>query len=148
MIKSFKAISFFKRLLCKPMYCTLGHILIGGGTGFVGSKLRDILIKENYKVTVISRVKTGENHIISWEELIRNGIPKGITAVVNLTGESIMVPFKYFGSDYMQRIWISRVGSTMLLTDIINNTKCKPDAFITITSTGIFSSEYKYIKLK
>jgi NAD dependent epimerase/dehydratase family enzyme len=59
-----------------------------------------------------------------------------------------MVPFKYFGSDYMQRIWISRVGSTMLLTDIINNTKCKPDAFITITSTGIFSSEYKYIKLK
>lgn len=38
----------------------------GGGTGFIGSNLRELLLRENYKVTVISRVKTGEKHIISW----------------------------------------------------------------------------------
>lgn len=64
---------------------SLGHVLIGkvfqqkiqfktfkrwnfsgGGTGFIGSNLREMLLRENYKVTVISRVKTGEEHIITW----------------------------------------------------------------------------------
>lgn len=66
--------------------------------------------------------------------------------MVNLSGQPIMVPFKYLGSNYKQNIWVSRVGSTMLLTDIINNTECKPEAFITITSTGISyikSNKYK-----
>jgi len=48
-----------------------------------------------------------------------------------------MVPFKHFGNNFKKKIWTSRVGSTMLLTDIINSsTKCKPNVFITITSTG------------
>ncbi|XP_026811296.1 epimerase family protein SDR39U1-like, partial [Rhopalosiphum maidis] len=71
---------------------------------------------------------------------IFHGVPNNITAVVNLTGEPIMVPFKRFGSNFKRKIWISRVGSTMLLTDLLNSTKCKPDVFITITSTDMYPS--------
>lgn len=39
---------------------------LGGGTGFIGNSLRELLIRENYAVTVISRVNTGEQHIITW----------------------------------------------------------------------------------
>lgn len=69
-------------------------------------------------------------------DLIINGVPNDVTAVVNLTGEPIMIPFKGFGNNFKKKIWISRVGSSALLTDIINPTKCKPNVFITITSTG------------
>jgi len=38
----------------------------GGGTGFIGRNLKKFLLRENYEVTVISRVKTGEKHIMNW----------------------------------------------------------------------------------
>lgn len=43
---------------------------IGGGTGFIGRNLKEFLLKEKYKVTVISRIKTGEEHIINWVILL------------------------------------------------------------------------------
>jgi len=38
----------------------------GGGTGFIGRNLKEFLLRKNYNVTTISRVKTGEKQIISW----------------------------------------------------------------------------------
>lgn len=73
-------------------------------------------------------------------DIIHNGIPDSVSAVVNLAGVPIMVPFKYFGYKYKKDIWMSRVGSTMLLADIISYTQHKPDVFISVTSTGIFNS--------
>lgn len=70
-------------------------------------------------------------------DIIHNGIPDSVSAVVNLTGAPIMVPFTYFGNKYKGDIWMSRVGSTMLLADIISYTQCKPNVFISVTSTGI-----------
>lgn len=72
------------------------------------------------------------------DDIIKHGIPNGVTAVVNLTGEPIMAPFKYFGNFYKKHIWISRIGSTMLLSDIIYHMECKPNVFIALTSTGTY----------
>lgn len=128
-------------------------------------------MKENYKVTVVSRVRTGEKHIINWvdiilhfkalclirrstlniqfwfkDELIKIGIPNDVTAVVNLTGEPILTPMKYFGNAYKKRVWISRIGSTMLLGTMIRQMKCKPNVFIVVTSTGKLISTYHHIQ--
>ncbi|VVC36335.1 Domain of unknown function DUF1731,NAD(P)-binding domain,Epimerase family protein SDR39U1,NAD- [Cinara cedri] len=115
----------------------MGHVLIGGGTGFIGRNLREILLREKYKVTVISRVKTGEEHIINWADIIHNGIPDNVNAVINLTGAPIMIPLKKFGYRFKKDIWISRVGSTMLLADIISQTQCKPNVFISVTNANM-----------
>lgn len=69
-------------------------------------------------------------------DIIKYGIPDDVTAVVNLTGAPIMIPFKYFGKRYKKEIWTSRVGSTALLTDYINRAKCKPEVHIAVTSTS------------
>lgn len=45
---------------------TLTGAFTGGGTGFIGSNLREVLLRENYKVTVVSRARTGEEHIVTW----------------------------------------------------------------------------------
>lgn len=55
-----------------------------------------------------------------------------------------MVPLKHVGYKYKKDIWMSRVGSTMLLADIINQTQCKPNVFISITHTGIIDSNLLY----
>ncbi|XP_025199359.1 epimerase family protein SDR39U1-like [Melanaphis sacchari] len=108
------------RFIQTALYSTKGHVLIGGGTGFIGRNLRELLLREKYEVTVLSRIKTGEKHIINWADLILNGLPKKH----NCCGQ-----------------FDCRVGSTMLLTDILNLTKCKPNVFITITSTDMYPSD-------
>lgn len=69
-------------------------------------------------------------------DIIQFGIPNGVTAVVNVTGAPIMTPFKYFGTGFKKQIRTSRVGSTVLLADIIRRAKSKPEVLIAVTSTG------------
>lgn len=42
------------------------HYFIGGGTGFIGSNLTEMLLREGYKVTTISRFDLGKKDVISW----------------------------------------------------------------------------------
>ena len=62
------------------------HVIIGGGTGFIGSALSAVLKDRGDRVTLISRTQ-GE-YRITWAELEHNGLPK-CDAVVNLAGKHI-----------------------------------------------------------
>jgi len=73
------------------------HILISGGSGFIGTALTDSLLANGHQVVILTRnpqkviVNKGAQ-LIGWDEL-RD--PKGVDllsqveAVVNLAGESI-----------------------------------------------------------
>ena len=59
-----------------------GHVLVGGGTGFIGRHLVKQLTQNGYQVTVASR--TGGSGKISWDDIKQNGIPDSVNAIVNL----------------------------------------------------------------
>lgn len=72
------------------------HILLTGATGFIGRKLIQILLQEDYEVTVVSRDPVSaaqtlptEVKIISWDNQGLMEALASTTAVVNLAGEPI-----------------------------------------------------------
>ena len=53
------------------------HILVGGGTGFIGRHLVKQLTKSGHQVTIVSR-KSGQNRI-TWDDL-KLGAPDNVQA--------------------------------------------------------------------
>lgn len=62
-------------------------VLIGGGTGFIGSALARQLKNKGHEVVVISRTQGAGK--TSWDQIKREGLPP-CDAVVNLAGKNIM----------------------------------------------------------
>lgn len=121
-----------------------GHILIGGGTGFIGTTLCKQLKSKGYGITVISRMP-GVNRL-SWGELQDKGLPKGTTAVVNLAGQNVMDFSRRWTAGFKQNVFFSRVNTTKTLAGLIDNATCKPEVFVTISGVGIYKpdSEKEY----
>ncbi|KAI8426388.1 hypothetical protein MSG28_005235 [Choristoneura fumiferana] len=63
-------------------------ILIGGGTGFIGRRLGELLSKNGYDVKNVARMPATNN--ISWSILEASGLPKNTCAVVNCAGQQFM----------------------------------------------------------
>lgn len=63
-------------------------IPIGGGTGFVGSRLGELLMRSSYTVTNVSRMPGVNN--ISWTDIECTGLPHMTSAVVNCAGQQVM----------------------------------------------------------
>ena len=61
------------------------HVVIGGGSGFIGTALATALIARGDRVTIVSRTP-GPNRI-TWENLERDGLPD-CDAVVNSRGST------------------------------------------------------------
>merc|ERR1712212_944494 len=74
-----------------------GHVLVGGGTGFIGRHLVNTLTKSGYQVTVASR--TSGSGKISWDDIKNNGIPDSVNAIVNL-GTVFSCYFHFHNPEY------------------------------------------------
>lgn len=68
------------------------NVLIGGGSGFVGRHLVQILRQSGAKTRIITRRATNKNEHVSWNDIKHNGLPKDTNAVVNLAGKNIFSP--------------------------------------------------------
>lgn len=66
------------------MYCNFS----GGGTGFIGSHLGELLALKGYNVLNIARMPATNN--ISWTELEKIGLPKRSLGIVNCAGQQFM----------------------------------------------------------
>lgn len=121
-----------------------GTVLVGGGTGFVGSHLTKALASKNYGVKVVSRMPGPQN--ISWHEINAKGLPDKVTAVVNLAGQNVM-DFKHrWSAGFKQNVFNSRINTTAALAKAISNATVKPKAFVSMSGVGIYppdpSAEY------
>ena len=68
------------------------HVLVGGGTGFIGRHLIKQLNKTGHKVTIVSRSpppSAGRDYV-TWDDVERGTTPDDITAIVNLAGAQIL----------------------------------------------------------
>lgn len=98
------------------------RILLGGGTGFLGRHLEKQLLNRGHTIQLISR--TPGNNRITWDELeseasSTNGLPE-CDAVVNLSGENILNPFRRWNASYKNDIYNSRIGTNELLVKLMS----------------------------
>ncbi|XP_055615540.1 epimerase family protein SDR39U1 [Toxorhynchites rutilus septentrionalis] len=112
----------------------LKHVVIGGGTGFIGKRLAKTLLADGYEVTTISRMPAFKS--ITWHELEKNGLPEGTSAVVNLAGQNVLDPTRFWTPGYKQNVWNSRINTTAACARAIERATVKPRAFVSIVGVS------------
>ncbi|MEM7238079.1 MAG: TIGR01777 family oxidoreductase [Pseudomonadota bacterium] len=103
------------------------HIIVGGGSGFIGQcltlKLRDL----GHRVTWISRISGAER--ITWGQVESEGLPK-CDAVINLAGQHILDVRRRWTEAYRDEVIQSRVQTTRTLVSAINSMEAPPEVFV------------------
>lgn len=103
------------------------HVLIGGGSGFIGRALTAALRARGDRVTWISRTPGPDR--ITWDSLARDGLPP-CDAVVNLAGMHILNPRRRWDDAYRAEVIRSRVETTRTLVRCINASPAAPAVFV------------------
>lgn len=116
------------------------NILITGGTGFIGGKLKNHLIEKGHHIYILTR--TPENHFDSKSETYipytvdASKLPE-IYGVVNLAGESL---FGYWTKEKKNKILSSRLNATNQLLELVKNLSTKPVVWINGSAVGFYGS--------
>jgi uncharacterized protein len=103
------------------------HIIIGGGSGFIGSALAATLSARGDRVTIISRSPGASR--ITWTDLAKAGLP-ACDAVVNLAGRHILDLSRRWNAAYRDEVIRSRVETTKQLVKVINESAFPPEVFV------------------
>ncbi len=116
------------------------NILITGGTGLVGTRLAEILIRKGYQVSFLSR-QAGEGKIKKylWDlktKYIDEGAIQKADHIIHLAGAGVFD--KRWTKEYKKEILESRVDSTALLAEKLSTLKHKVKSFISASAIGIY----------
>ncbi|MEM8769754.1 MAG: TIGR01777 family oxidoreductase [Pseudomonadota bacterium] len=114
------------------------HILIGGGSGFIGRALTRELQAAGHRVTIVSRFP-GEGRL-TWEDVRQNGLPP-CQAVINLAGKHILDMRRPWTARYRDEVLRSRVETTSTLVDAINAATEPPEVFISTAGKCFYGSQ-------
>ena len=112
-------------------------VLIGGGSGFVGRHLVNLLKSDGAKVRLITRKPGTNSDHISWDAIRSKGLPRDTTAVVNLAGRNILEP-GLWTETYKKEVYSSRIDTNKLLAQAIDNAPNKPRSFVTVSGVGYY----------
>jgi uncharacterized protein len=106
------------------------NILISGGTGFIGKKLRNNAMRKGHTVRLINREDFQNSELlldkVQWSSMI-----------VNLAGATIS---KRWTEAYKKEIYHSRIDTTKAIVEAIQKANKKPKLFISVSATSIYSS--------
>lgn len=114
------------------------HILIGGGTGFIGRALTEVLRSRGDRVTLISRYP-GDNRL-TWDDVRANGVPQ-CDVVINLAGKHILDMSRPWTKAYRNEVIRSRVETTRILVNAINEKTNPPGVFISTAGKCFYGSQ-------
>jgi NAD dependent epimerase/dehydratase family enzyme len=116
--------------------------VISGGTGFIGRRVVDLLLKDGHYVGVWSRRPGRENRAavasFSWDPL--QGEPPAeslntMDAVIHLAGEPVA---QRWNAEVKQRIRDSRVLGTRALVEAISRVRHKPKVLVCASAIGYY----------
>lgn len=118
------------------------NILITGGTGFIGSELRDMLLQEGHYLTIITRSpkkyedeKAKNQKFISWDDDLTEVMDES-DAVINLAGSSIFG--QRWTEEVKRKILDSRVKSTRKLVQAAGDVDNPPGVMISASAVGYY----------
>lgn len=117
------------------------HLLITGGTGFIGKKLSPLLIKKGYDLTVLTRnpekaKKAVGKPVRTITDISDIKTLPAIDAVINLAGEGILD--KRWTESRKQTLLNSRVELTEKLVAALVESDHKPQTFINGSAVGYY----------
>mgnify|MGYP000252058734 CR=1 FL=1 len=115
----------------------MAKVLISGGSGLVGSRLREKLITKGYSVALLSRTK-GENQF-AWDleqMTIEDSAFENVDFIIHLAGEN--VAGKRWSKKQKSKILNSRVKSGQLIVETLKQLECKPKAIISASGVGYY----------
>ena len=117
---------------------TSNKILVGGGTGFIGTELCKTLKNKGYNPIIVSR-SPGQSRV-TYANLESNGLPLNTTAVVNLAGQNVLDYFHRWTPSFKSQVYDSRINSAKAFKKAIE--KCEPEkrpkVFVQVTGIGYF----------
>ncbi|HEX7064667.1 MAG TPA: TIGR01777 family oxidoreductase [Bacillales bacterium] len=119
------------------------HVVITGGTGFVGQELTNSLINDGHKVSILTRNPAGkpEKRNVTYVKWLADGAEpekelQNVDAIVNLAGESINSG--RWTAKRKQQILDSRVKATKSVMGIIEKLDRKPDVLVNASAVGYY----------
>lgn len=118
-------------------------ILIAGGSGFVGRQLSQMLIQNGYEVAWLTRGKSTQNQIKTFNWDIKTGFidTQAIAfadVIVNLAGAG--VADKKWTKAYKQELFDSRIKATALIAQALQKNTHRVKAYIAASAIGIYGN--------
>ncbi|XP_028649418.1 epimerase family protein SDR39U1 isoform X1 [Erpetoichthys calabaricus] len=110
-------------------------VLIGGGSGFIGKALTNLLRGKGHEVTIISR-KPGPGQI-TWDDVAFKGLPP-CDGVVNLAGENLMNPLRWWNEEFKKDLISSRLNTTKTLVKAMVASDKLPNSWVLVTGVGYY----------
>ncbi|KAG5841688.1 hypothetical protein ANANG_G00169360 [Anguilla anguilla] len=111
------------------------RVIIGGGSGFVGRELTRLLRKKGHEVTIVSR-QPGPDRI-TWDDLDADGLPP-CEGAVNLAGENLMNPLRWWNESYKKDLFSSRIDTTRTLARAISSAPTPPRSWVLVTGVACY----------
>lgn len=120
------------------------NVVITGGSGLIGSQLTQLLINNNYSVTILTRGNRKSSNKLKysfWDienQLVDIDVITNADYIIHLAGEGIAE--KRWTNKQQQKILQSRVELTSFLFDVLSNHKNQLKAFISASGIGYYGA--------
>lgn len=120
------------------------NVLITGGTGFVGRSLTDLLLRNGFSVSILSRSKRQNKKDISyyiWDiknQTIEDAAVNNADYIIHLAGENIAG--ERWTEKRKKAIVASREDSIKLIRNVLAKQNHKVSAFISASAIGIYGA--------
>jgi len=111
------------------------HILITGGTGFIGQALIPALREDGHTLTVLTRQSLTTKHGVTYVQSL-DAVEIPVDAVINLAGASIAG--KRWSSRYKAEIVDSRLSTTQALGTYFERCGSAPSVWLNASAIGYY----------
>ncbi|WP_138432185.1 TIGR01777 family oxidoreductase [Fodinibius saliphilus] len=118
------------------------NIFLSGATGFIGSYLRDMLLREGHLLTIVTRrpeeyeqEKAKNQRFVSWDDNLAAEMEKA-DAVVNLAGSSIFG--QRWTKEVKEKIYSSRIDTTTQIVSAIEQANNRPSVMISASGADFY----------
>lgn len=113
------------------------HILLTGGTGFIGQALVPALLKRDHQLTILSRqARAGQASCQFVQDLSSIPASTRIDALINLAGASLAD--KRWSTAYKAEIVNSRMATTSAVCALVERLEYQPDTLLSASAIGYY----------